>query len=66
MTRMMQEGSTYILKTSRVTKTDVGTYKCVASNTAGSAECEAQVTLEGGKYILFVIIKLFDFNQKEH
>lgn len=53
----MQEGSTCTLKTSKVSKTDIGTYKCVASNMAGSAECEAQITFEGGKYILFLILK---------
>merc|ERR1712142_195394 len=46
-TRMIQEGTMYILKTSKVSKTDIGLYKCVASNSAGTAQCEAEVTLEG-------------------
>ena len=38
-----QEGNTCILKTSKFSKTDIGTYKCVATNTIGSAECHAKI-----------------------
>lgn len=36
-----------ILKIVKFTKMDVGVYKCVATNLAGSAECEAKVLVDG-------------------
>ena len=35
------------LRVRRVTADSAGTYRCVASNVAGSAECKAQVTVVG-------------------
>ena len=42
-TKLIQEDKTCILKTSKFSKDDIGTYKCVATNSAGTAECEAKV-----------------------
>ena len=42
-TKLIQEDKTCILKTSKLSKADIGTYKCVATNSAGAAECEAKV-----------------------
>ena len=42
-TKLIQEDKTCILKTSKLSKADIGTYKCVATNDAGAAECEAKV-----------------------
>lgn len=36
-----------ILKIVKFTKMDVGVYKCVATNLAGSAECEAKILVDG-------------------
>ena len=42
-TKIIQEDKTCILKTLKFSKADIGTYKCVATNSAGTAECEAKV-----------------------
>ena len=42
-----QDGSLCILKIPKFTKVDAGIYKCVASNSAGSAECQANAILYG-------------------
>ena len=42
-TQLIQDDKTCILKTSKFSKADIGTYKCVATNEAGTAECEAKV-----------------------
>lgn len=42
-----QDGSVCILKIPKFTKMDGGVYKCVATNSAGSAECEANAILYG-------------------
>ena len=42
-TKLIQEDKTCILKTSKFSQADIGTYKCVATNSAGTAECEAKV-----------------------
>lgn len=49
LTKLTQDGPVCILKTIKCTKNDVGVYKCVATNPAGSAECEAAITLEEEK-----------------
>ena len=47
---MTQDGPICILKTSKFSKSEIGTYKCVATNTVGLAECEAKV--DGKFYII--------------
>lgn len=41
-----------MLKTSKFTKSEIGTYKCIATNIVGSAECEAKV--DGKFYIILI------------
>jgi len=47
----MQIGDVCKLRVPNVTADSAGTYRCVASNFAGSAECQAQVTVDVGKLV---------------
>jgi len=49
--RIAQFGDVCELQVYRVTADSAGTYRCVASNIAGSAECQAQVTVVVGKLV---------------
>lgn len=51
-TRLTQDGPICMLKTSKFTKSEIGTYKCIATNIVGSAECEAKVD---GKFYMILI-----------
>ena len=46
-TKISEDGNLCLLKTDKFTKSDAGLYKCVATNPAGTAECEATVSLYG-------------------
>ena len=44
---MLYEDETVKLLVNKITENEGGTYKCVATNCAGEAECVANVTVQG-------------------
>lgn len=50
---LSRDGAFCTLKIPNFTKAEAGVYKCVATNSAGTAECEAQVILYG-IYLVFM------------
>lgn len=45
--KISQDGTTCIIKLPKTKKDQSGTYKCVATNAVGTAECTCTVTVEG-------------------
>lgn len=37
----------WVLRIMKFSRTDTGVYKCVATNTVGTAECQCTVAVEG-------------------
>lgn len=52
-TKLSQEDTVHYLKSTKFTRAEAGTYKCIATNPIGSAECEAVVTLYGKFSFIF-------------
>lgn len=46
-TKITQEEDMWVLRIMKFSRTDTGVYKCVATNTVGTAECQCTVAVEG-------------------
>lgn len=63
-TKITEDGKVCTLKITNFTKTTAGLYKCIATNTVGSAECEATANLYGkliSQFLFFIKCHLIKF-----
>ena len=58
---LTSDGDTHMLIMSTATPQHSGVYKCVATNTSGSCECEATVVCNMVKVIQIFLLSLYHF-----